>query len=69
MTPSLRRPLGAIAIFIGLLVYATLAVWLLAPVSRLHPALQLPIWAVLGIVWVLPLKPVIRWIETGKWTH
>ncbi len=67
MTPSLRRPLGILAIFLGLLVYAVLAVLLLAPVSSLHPLLQMPIWAFLGIAWVLPLKPVLFWIETGRW--
>jgi hypothetical protein len=67
MTPSLRRPLGVLALLVGIFAYALFAVWLFEPVSALHPLIQLPIWAVLGLAWVLPLKPVITWIETGKW--
>ncbi len=67
MTPSLRRPFGILAILAGIFVYAIFVVWLFEPVERLHPLLQFPVWAVLGIAWVLPLKPVIAWIETGKW--
>ncbi|MFL6858840.1 MAG: DUF2842 domain-containing protein, partial [Allosphingosinicella sp.] len=32
------------------------------------PALaQLPFYVAAGIVWILPLKPLLRWMETGKW--
>lgn len=67
MTPSLRRPFGILAILVGILAYALFAVWLFEPVATLHPLVQLPIWAVLGVAWVFPLKPVLTWIETGKW--
>ena len=67
MTPTLRRPLGILAVLVGILAYALFAVWLFAPVASLHPLVQLPIWAVLGVAWVFPLKPVMVWIETGKW--
>ncbi|MCG2842413.1 DUF2842 domain-containing protein [Sandaracinobacter sp. RS1-74] len=67
MTPHIRRPLGILAVLVGILAYALFAVWLFEPVSTLHPLLQLPIWAVLGVAWVFPLKPVMIWIETGRW--
>jgi hypothetical protein len=67
MTPTLRRPLGILAVLVGILAYALFAVWLFEPVASLHPLVQLPIWAVLGVAWVFPLKPVMVWIETGKW--
>jgi hypothetical protein len=67
MTPSLRRPLGILAVLVGILAYALFVVWLFEPVASLHPLIQFPIWALLGIAWVFPLKPVMIWIETGKW--
>jgi hypothetical protein len=67
MTPSLRRPLGVLGILVGIFAYVLFAVWLFEPVAGLHPLLQLPIWIVLGVGWVFPLKPVMAWIETGKW--
>ncbi len=66
MTPSLRRPIGIICLLIGILAYALFAVWLFEPVGRLHPLLQLPIWLILGIAWVVPARPLLVWIETGK---
>jgi predicted membrane channel-forming protein YqfA (hemolysin III family) len=24
-------------------------------------------YVVAGIVWILPLKPLLRWMETGRW--
>lgn len=65
--PSLRRSFGIIALFVGLIAYAVFAVWLFDPVSRLHPLLQLPIWLVLGVAWIFPVKPLMVWIETGRW--
>jgi len=32
------------------------------------PALmQAPIYLIAGIVWILPLKPLLRWMELGRW--
>ncbi len=67
MTPSLRRPLGILALLAGIFAYAIFVVWLFEPVAALHPLIQLPIWLVLGIAWVFPVKPLLVWIETGKW--
>lgn len=67
MTRSLRRPFGIIGLIILILAYALLAVWLFEPVARLHPLLQFPVWLILGIAWVVPAKPLVFWIETGRW--
>lgn len=67
MTLSLRRPLGILALLAGIFAYAIFVVWLFEPVATLHPLIQLPIWLVLGIAWVFPVKPLLVWIETGKW--
>ncbi|WP_199553412.1 DUF2842 domain-containing protein [Sandaracinobacteroides hominis] len=67
MTRSLRRPFGILGLIVAIFAYALFAVWLFEPVAKLHPLIQLPIWAILGVAWVVPLKPVIIWIETGKW--
>jgi hypothetical protein len=56
---------------IGLLVflffYAIVAVRVAAPVAALHPLVQLPVWFALGIAWVIPVRPILVWIETGRW--
>ena len=27
----------------------------------------LPYYLVAGIVWIFPLRPLLRWMETGRW--
>jgi hypothetical protein len=66
MTPSLRRPLGILGLLLFLFVYAGLVVELATPLASLHPLLQLPVWLVLGVAWVIPFRPVLLWIETGR---
>lgn len=67
MTPSWRKPVGALGIT------AFIAVWvvIVASCSRVigdWPILvQTVLYLVAGIVWILPLKPVLLWMETGRW--
>jgi ABC-type Co2+ transport system permease subunit len=64
--PSSRKLVG-----IGLIVLL-IAVWAafvasLAPVVGKWPVLiQAPYYLVMGIAWIIPLKPLVRWIETGS---
>ena len=67
MTPTWRKPAG-IFIILGLI-----AVWsiLIASASALVGnwtwPLQLAFYLVTGIVWIAPLKPLLLWMETGRW--
>ena len=29
--------------------------------------MQTPFYLVAGIVWIFPLRPLLRWMETGRW--
>lgn len=35
--------------------------------GRLSGWVQLPYYLVVGIVWIFPLRPLLRWMETGRW--
>jgi hypothetical protein len=67
MNPSYRKPFGVLAIIFGLAAYVVLVVGLSDPIGELHVLLQAPIYLVLGVAWVLPLKPLVLWMETGRW--
>lgn len=67
MNPSWRKPFGMMLILLLILVWAA-AILMLSPWIELLPALaQAPIYLVAGIVWILPLKPLLRWMELGRW--
>ncbi|UIJ47403.1 DUF2842 domain-containing protein [Sphingomonas cannabina] len=55
----------------ALLAYIAVWVVLVASFSGVIGALawplQLVIYLVAGIAWIAPLKPLLRWMETGRW--
>lgn len=67
MKPTLRKPVGVIALILGLTIYAVAVATLSTWIERLPALAQLPIYAIFGIVWILPLKPLLLWMETGRW--
>lgn len=64
---SWRKPAGALAILLLILVWVVLVASFSAQIGALPILVQLAIYVVLGIVWIAPLKPLLRWMETGNW--
>ena len=58
--PSIRKPVGVFAIVVWIIFWAVLAVTLPRPENQW---LQILWFAGFGIVWIAPLKPVLRWME------
>lgn len=66
--PTLRIPLGVLALLAALFVYGGLVARYVAPLIQDWPALgQLPVYVLLGVVWLLPLRRFLIWMETGRW--
>lgn len=66
--PTLRIPLGILALLIALLGYGGLIARHVAPLMASWPALlQMPVYILLGVVWLLPLRRFLIWMETGRW--
>lgn len=66
--PSLRIPFGILMLIIGLIAYALVIARYVPELIGSWPALaQTPVYLVLGIVWLLPLKRFLIWMETGRW--
>jgi predicted membrane channel-forming protein YqfA (hemolysin III family) len=67
MSPRFRKLLGAFVMIAFVLVYALVAM-AVADSRPMHeaPALvQTLLYIVLGLAWVLPLMPLVRWMEGG----
>ncbi|MEO9463176.1 MAG: DUF2842 domain-containing protein [Marinomonas sp.] len=68
-TPTYRIPLGILLLFIGIIIYSVV-------IARYAPGLigdwptwiQTIIYLTLGIIWLLPLKRFLIWMETGSWS-
>lgn len=66
--PTWRIPVGVLGLIVVLSLYALAIARVLAPWIAGWPALaQAPVYLVLGIVWILPLRRFLIWMETGRW--
>ena len=62
------RKLAGIALIVLLIVVWAALVASLAPIVGKWPILvQGAFYLVMGIAWIIPLKPLLRWTETGRW--
>ena len=67
MTPTWRKPAGMLAIMTLIAVWCVLIASASAYVGGWHWAAQLGFYLVTGMIWIAPLKPLLRWMETGRW--
>ena len=64
------RTLAGIALILLLIVGWAAFVASLSPFVGKWPVLvQAPYYLIVGVVWAIPLKPLIRWIQTGSFRH
>lgn len=67
MTPSWRKPVGIALILALILIWCVGIASLSEPIGRLPALAQAPLYLFLGIAWIAPLKPLLRWMELGRW--
>ena len=67
--PSWRKPAGIFLILLLILVWSVIVATASPWIGRLPALLQAPVYIVAGTIWILPLKPLLAWMETGKWRH
>jgi hypothetical protein len=66
--PTWRIPVGVLALLVALAVYGMLIASFVAPLIASWSGLaQAPVYVVLGVVWLLPLRRFLIWMETGRW--
>jgi uncharacterized membrane protein YuzA (DUF378 family) len=68
MPQRTRKFIGTVAMLVFVVVYALIAMMLAQarPTQEAPVLLQTLIYAVLGLAWILPLMPLIRWMEGGR---
>lgn len=65
--PSWRKPVGILLILLIILAWAVTVASAAPWIGRLHPLVQAAIYVVAGLIWIVPLKPLLAWMETGSW--
>ena len=64
--PSARTLVGIAAIVAVIVLWATFVASLSPFVGKWPVLVQAPYYLVVGVAWAIPLKPLIRWIQTGR---
>ena len=65
LSPSARKLVAALGIVAFIVLWAVLVASLSRFVGNWPILVQAPFYLVMGIVWIFPLKPLIRWSQTG----
>lgn len=65
--PSWRKPAGIGLILLIIAGWAVLVVSVMGWIGPLPAVITLIVYAIAGIVWILPLRPILIWMETGRW--
>ena len=66
--PTWRLPAGILLLLIGLTVYGVVIARYLPGLIGTWPMIvQTLVYVVLGVIWLLPLRRFLIWMETGKW--
>jgi hypothetical protein len=67
MTPPARKLTGIALILLLIVLWAAFVASLASMVSAWPILVQAPFYLVMGFAWIIPLKPLIRWSQTGRW--
>lgn len=64
--PSWRNGAGIAGILLLIVLLAVLVASFSGVVGRWPALAQALFYLVIGIIWIAPLKPLLRWMETGR---
>ena len=64
--PTFRKPLGILMILVLIAVWAILVSSLSSWVGQWPILAQGVFYLIAGVAWILPLRPLLIWMETGK---
>ena len=67
MEPSWRRGAGIAAILLLIFLWAVIVASFSGMVGRWPILVQALFYLIMGIAWIAPLKPLLRWSQMGQW--
>ena len=64
--PSSRNLAGLALILLLVVIWAAFVASFARIVGKWPVLVQAPFYLFMGIIWIIPLKPLVRWIQTGS---
>jgi predicted membrane channel-forming protein YqfA (hemolysin III family) len=66
MQPSYRKLVGTALILLVIALWAAFVASLARVVGGWPVLVQAPYYLIMGLAWIIPLKPLVRWMQTGS---
>jgi hypothetical protein len=64
--PSSRKLFGIGVILLLVVLWAALVAAMARFVGGWPILVQAPFYVAMGLIWIVPLKPFVRWMQTGR---
>jgi hypothetical protein len=64
--PSWRKPAGVFLILVLITLWAILVTTAVDAMGELPTIALVFIYGIAGIIWIAPLRPILIWMETGR---
>jgi predicted membrane channel-forming protein YqfA (hemolysin III family) len=65
--PSWRKPVGMFAILAIIAIWGGIIATFAAEIGQWPRAVQALFYIVAGIIWIFPVRPLLVWMELGRW--
>jgi hypothetical protein len=65
--PSWRKPVGILGMLLIVALWVVLVACAAGWIGTLPLWAQTIIYLFAGVVWIAPMRPLMIWIETGRW--
>lgn len=65
-SPSWRKPAGMFAILAIIAIWACIIASFANTIGQWPGLLQLIFYVVVGIIWIFPVRPLLSWMEIGR---
>jgi hypothetical protein len=65
-SPNFRSLAGIAFVLLLIVLWATFVASMAHLVGRWPILVQAAFYLIMGIVWIIPLKPLVRWMVTGR---
>lgn len=66
LEPSARKLAGIALILLLIVLWAAFVASMAQVVGEWPILVQAPFYLIMGIAWIIPLKPLVRWMQTGS---
>jgi hypothetical protein len=68
LQPSTRKAATIALILLLILIWAGFVASLAQVVGKWPVLVQAVFYLFMGLAWIIPLKPLLRWSQTGRWS-